>query len=161
MLISSRNMIDVSLYDLSEIFAIGYCNCYCDSFSNSSCLFVRKFSELIFGSRNSDYSVFQDDPGKRRTILRDHTDLDSQGVHLRNGKHNSFTVWGPCAKYPVQGSSVTIHVTPRVGLSGSPERNWIDIHDPQCSRHDQVILRTCRGYSKLDHNSNTCFSDLA
>jgi hypothetical protein len=41
-------------------------------FGNGSCLFVRKFSELIFGSRNSDYSVFQDDPGKRRTILHDH-----------------------------------------------------------------------------------------
>jgi hypothetical protein len=42
-------------------------------------IFVRKFSELIFGSRNSDYyPVFQDDPGERRTILHDHQILTAK-----------------------------------------------------------------------------------
>jgi hypothetical protein len=41
-------------------------------FGNGRCSFVRKFSELNFVSRNSGYSVFQDDPGERHTILHDH-----------------------------------------------------------------------------------------
>jgi hypothetical protein len=71
------------------------------SYHNNSCMFVRKFSAHIFGSRNSDYSVFQDDTGERRTLLHDHADLDSRGVHLHYGKHKGLTVWRACAKYPV------------------------------------------------------------
>jgi hypothetical protein len=116
MLISSRNMIDASLYDLSEsslllfvkaranvnvsviLNAIGYWNCYCDSF----CLLVH---EKVFRAYLWEQKLWLlRIPGWswRKTY---HTawssDLDSQGVHLCNWKHKGLTVWGACAKYPV------------------------------------------------------------
>jgi hypothetical protein len=89
MLISSRNLIGTLLYDLSE-FLLLLLNIKASANVNVSVIWtpsiietvtvillgnlsVRKFSELILGSRDSDYyPVFQDDPGERRTILHDH-----------------------------------------------------------------------------------------
>jgi hypothetical protein len=159
MLFSSRNLIDASLYDLSKILllfvkaranvnvsvilnAISYWNCYCDSFWQRQLLVCEKVFRAYLWEQKLWLLRIPGWSWQKTYHTAWSSDLDSQGMHWRNGKHEGLTVWGACAKYPVEDSSVTIHVTPRVRLSGSPERNWIDIHHPQCSLHDQVILRS-------------------